>query len=192
MSRKNLLLVGSIYTLLLAGLVMIDVALTSSVTVIPEYAKRDIPPPPGQGVRIERSPDVPKVLSDLEMTTKDTTEKSLLSRIVPETILIRTQVILLGDDRLALLSYVESPDVRAYFFGLKDALQASFSAQLTDLVDITETPDGHPTRNILSFRDPALSEEKLVFIRVRERLYELHVAAGKEETVQKLMNALTE
>lgn len=190
MPDKKVVFLGTLYTLILALLVAVDAKFTSSLTIIPEYAQRK--EVQENGVKPERSPDVTIVLNDAKVTMQETGEKSLLARIVPETVPIHTSVLIGENDRLALFSYVESPDVRAYFFGLKDALQASFSAQVKDLIDITETPEGHPTRNTLSFLDPALSEEKLLFLRVRNRLYEFHIANGKEGAVQTLVTKLAE
>jgi hypothetical protein len=192
MSRGKLVIAGALYAVILGGLVAADYAFTSSATLLPEYAKNSLPPDPDQGVRVLKPVHIDGVFAEMEITTKETDEKSLVSRIIPETIPIRTQVLLQGDDRLGLFSSVEAPDVRAYFFGLKDALQASFSSEVTGIVDTTEAPEGKPVRNVLSFMDPALSEEKLIFVRVRERLYEIHVAAGKGDAVQALIEKLTE
>ena len=51
---------------------------------------------------------------------------------------------------------------------------------------------GRPTRNLLTFLDPGLSSERIVFVRVRERLYELHVAPGKDDVLFELVEALTQ
>ena len=102
-----------------------------------------------------------------------------------------TTVLLWHDDRAFLMSWLENDDVKTIFGNLKQALQGQFSSKLTDLRDETVTaPDGPPV-NILSFVDPALSSERLIFLRVRTRLYEIHVAKNGETIVDQLVAELS-
>lgn len=89
------------------------------------------------------------------------------------------------------MSWLENSDVKTIFGNLKQGLQEQFSSKLSDLRDETITvPDGPPV-NILSFVDPALSSERLIFLRVRTRLYEIHVAKNGETIVDQLMAELS-
>jgi hypothetical protein len=181
---------GFLYFLVLGFLVAADVRMTSSLTIIPSYAQSTSSI--AGGVQKKDAPVVTNVLQSLGITIKPTEDKGLLARVVPETTNVDRKILLLKGDRMAFFAVVESPDVRTYFTSLKEALQNSFSPQMRDLVDVTEAPEGHPIRNILSFVDPTLSEEKLIFVRSRDRLYEIHVAAGKDNEAQQLVEKLTE
>jgi len=78
------------------------------------------------------------------------------------------------------------------FLALKESLHGLFSPDMRDLLDENQAPEGKPPRNFLTFLDPAISEERLVFVRVRERLYEFHIAQAKEDAMYKLVETLTE
>lgn len=190
MQSQKILLYGSLYTLGMVILVAADVHFTSSATLIPKYAQEQASIP--GAVKPKEAPNVQDVLKSLGMTTEQTDEKGLLSRVVPEEIPVDRKALLQNGDRLAFFATVQSPDVSTYFSSLKEALQKSFSPQMHDLIDTTQSPEGHPVRNMLSFVDPTLSEEKMIFVRSRDRLYEIHVANGKDEGVAKLVDALTE
>jgi hypothetical protein len=136
-------------------------------------------------------PDVEEVLRTLQLEAAPSSQASLLLRVAQKPDRIRTVSLLKDGDRIALLSWMESPDVKNVFAALKDALHTSFSPSVADLRDDTLSAPDRPAVNLLTFRDPAIDEERLLFARVRERLYEVHVAAGKENDVQALMDALT-
>jgi hypothetical protein len=142
------------------------------------------------GVAPVAEKDVFSILTARNITTTTPSEESLLQRIAPASENMTTRVLLQNNDRLALLSYVESPKVKEYFNALKVAVSASFSSSLQGLVDETTTPDAGPTYNILSFKDPAISEEKMIFLRVRDRLYEFHVVDGKDGVVGEIIEEL--
>lgn len=89
------------------------------------------------------------------------------------------------------IAWVESPEVKEDFLALKDALLPAFSPQLSALVDTTIRSPGLPTRNILSFRDPALNPNRLSFVRARNRLFELHAAPGMETALEALLDTVT-
>jgi hypothetical protein len=146
----------------------------------------------GAGVQKQDGPDVFDVLNGKLIVTEVTSEQSLIGRILPAGSKVDSRVLLKQDDRIAYLAWIDAPDVKSVFSALKEALHSSFSPQMKDLVDETQQPDGHPVRNVLSFFDPAIHEDRLLFVRVRQRLYEFHVTPGKEQEVQDLMNALTE
>lgn len=134
---------------------------------------------------------VEEILREQKFELVPPAEKSLLERVVPSPDVPRTQAILLDGDRVALFSWVESAQVKTYFNALKEALHISFSPQVKDLRDETLSAPDKPTVNFLTFQDPALSDERFVFVRVRERLFEIHVANGKDAQVSSLLTELT-
>ncbi len=144
------------------------------------------------GVVRSSGPDVFDVLNEQTVVTESTQETSLLRRVIPDPVAVESRVLLKGNDRIAFFSWVETPDVKEYFTALKEALHASFSKDVRDLIDETQEQEGKPVRNVLSFYDPAIHEDRLLFVRVRQRMYEFHVAADKEPQVQELMDALTD
>jgi len=75
---------------------------------------------------------------------------------------------------------------------LKEALHTTFSPEMRDLVDEVQTREGRPPRNLLTFLDPAINSERVVFIRVRERLYEFHIAPGRDDSIYDLIESLTQ
>lgn len=103
---------------------------------------------------------------------------------------VKSFAILKDNDRVGSVSWMDG-DGKQAFISLKEALLSAFSDQVSDLSDKTLQEEGRPTRNILTFRDPALSEETLTFVRVRERLYEFHAAPNQLEAVNGAMDALT-
>ena len=144
------------------------------------------------GVQRQDGPNVFDVLNAQTIVTETTQEESLIQKIVPSDVALESRVLLKNNDRIAFFSWIETSKVKDYFLALKEALHASFSSDLRDLVDENQQRDGKPVRDVLSFLDPAIHEDRLLFVRVRQRLYEFHVAPGKEQDVQSLMDALTE
>ena len=90
-----------------------------------------------------------------------------------------------------MISWLETPDVKILFLALKEALHSSFSPELQDLVDEKQQRRGKPPRELLTFLDPAISEERLAFVRVRDRLYELHIPEGMDDAIFGLIEELT-
>ena len=148
--------------------------------------------PPPTGVAKQEGPDIFDIFNRLQLATETTDETSLLARAVPANQKTESRVLLQDNDRLAFIAWTESPDVKTYFLSLKEALTTAFSSELQDLVDEVQEREGKPTRNVLSFFDPGIHEERVLFFRVRQRLYEFHITPGKEPMVQELMDALTE
>jgi len=149
----------------------------------------DVPEPAGTAK--SDGPDIQTILLQRQFDAKTTSETSLVQRILPADVTAETRVLLQNNDRVAFIAWVETPDAKAYMQALKESLYNSFSSDVEDLRDETEFPEDGPVRNILSFRDPSIHEEKLIFIRVRERLYELHVAEDKGALVDTLIVDLT-
>lgn len=157
----------------------------------PGFVDTENPPLTGTGVTKQSGPDVLQALNVLQVTSQNTDTQSLLRRVIPESTPVTTLILLKDGDRVGLLSWVESPQVKVYFLSLKEALHTSFSPQMADLVDETQKREGKPIRNFLTFLDPGIDPERLVFIRVRDRLYEFHIAEGKDDSMFGLVESLT-
>lgn len=135
--------------------------------------------------------DVNAVLARLQLITKETSEASFILLTVPDRAKVTTFVLLRNNDRAFLFSWMESDDVKILFAALKQTLQEQFSGRVTDLVDETRTPKNGAPVDYLSFVDPALSSERIVFLRIRNRLYELHVAENGAELLEQLVTELS-
>jgi hypothetical protein len=151
-------------------------------------------PAPVGGVRKVEGPDVGAVLGQLQFEAQAIGEPIFLSRIIPpeDGTTVTGAVLLKEGDRAGVLAWADSPKIKLYFLALKEALHESFTPAVRDLVDETQRREGKPTRNFLSFTDPGISEERIVFVRVRERLYEVHIAEGKDELMFGLIDALSD
>lgn len=193
MSNRLKLIITGVLLLVLAGMAGADYLITG--TSLParlafngeettETPKNDAAP-----VAKSSGPAVQTVLTEAGLEVTASEEPTFLSQIIEKGL---TSVTVLKDgDRAGSITWNESSDVKDSFIALKDGLLESFSAGLRDLKDTTEQEPGHPVRNILRFTDPALSDEELVFVRVRERLFEFHIAPGSEDTMNALIDALT-
>ena len=144
----------------------------------------------GASTKKKSGVDVHATLATLGLTPEKTSEASLL-QLTTQGAAVETTVLLLNNDRAALFAWVESDNVKTIFSSLKQALQEQFSPKLVDLIDETRTQDAGPPYDILSFTDPAISAEKVIFIRVRNRLYEFHVAANGQSMIDPLIAALS-
>lgn len=135
--------------------------------------------------------NVETVLTQLQLVSTPTSEASLITLTAPNPSLVQTRALLKNNDRAFMLSWIESDDVKTIFSSLKQALQAQFSPAVTDLVDETRTPQGGAVVDVLTFLDPAISAEKIVFLRVRNRLYELHIAQNGAVLAEQLIAELS-
>ncbi len=172
-----------------------DAYFTGGLNALPavdQAIEDDGPDDTGTGVARRNGADVFDILNELGIVTESTREESLLDQIVPDGTVVEKRVILDMNDRLGFFSWVETADVKVYLSALKDALRSSFSSQMRDLVDEVQERDGKPVRDVLSFLDPAINGERILFVRVRQRLFEFHVPEGKEEKIQEVMDALTD
>jgi hypothetical protein len=149
---------------------------------------------PSGGVRKVEGPDIGVVLGQLGFEGQTISEPIFLSRIIPpeDGAAVTGAVLLKDGDRAGVLAWADSPKIKLYFLALKEALHESFTPEVRDLVDETQRRDGKPTRNFLSFTDPGISEERVVFVRVRERLYEVHIAKDKDALMYGLIDAVSE
>ena len=143
----------------------------------------------GVSTKKHASINVDDVFLRLQLIKKDTTEMSLL-QLVDQSPAVSTIVLLKNNDRALLFSWIQSDDVKTIFSSVKKALQEQFSGQVKDLVDETRTSSSSTPMDILSFLDPAISKEKILFLRIRNRLYEIHIAQNGESVVDQLIEEL--
>lgn len=141
------------------------------------------------GVPRAEEADVLDVLADEALDAQPSDELTFLAQVATDTT-VQTYVVLQGNDRIGVVAFLDG-DAKDAFIALKESLLAAFSKDVQNLSDRVIQESGSPVRNVLSFTDPALSEEALTFIRIRQRLYEFHSAPGKEEAMQAVMDALT-
>jgi hypothetical protein len=145
------------------------------------------------GVRKASGPDVLQTIATFGMEIQESDELTILRTVIPVTeSTVNQHVLLLDGDRAGLIAWTESPKVKQFFLALKDALHASFSPHVKDLLDETQRIPGKPPRNFLTFFDEGLSSERIVFLRVRERLYEIRIVEGRDDVMFELVDALTE
>jgi hypothetical protein len=145
--------------------------------------------PPGAVIK-NNGPTLEQTLDKMGLEATESSELSLLAQVVINTD-VKTEAILKDGDRAGSVAWVESGNVKTDFSNLKESLLGSFSSKMRDLKDETTLEPGKPVRNVLSFWDPGLSEEKIIIVRIRERLYEFHVSEGQEETMNMLIDELT-
>lgn len=145
------------------------------------------------GVRKATGPDVLVALSALGFEVALSDELTILRTVIPtQEANVSVRVLLLDGDRAGLIAWTESSQVKNYFLALKEALHASFSPRVKDLLDETQRLPGKPPRNFLTFFDEGLSSERIVFLRVRERLYEIRIAEGNDAEMFGLVEELTQ
>lgn len=150
---------------------------------------------PGGGVRINQGPDILSTLVGHNFTFEDpaAVERIVLDHAAPQSeATVVKHVLLLNGDRAGIIAWVESPNVKRYFLNVKDLLHASFTTQVQDLLDETQRRENLPTRNLLTFFDPGLLPERVVFVRVRERLFEIHIVDGRNKEIFDLIEDLTQ
>ena len=147
-----------------------------------------------EGTRKMEAKDVLEILTVEQFNFVDPKrERSLTEQIIPgDVATVQAKVLVKDGDRIGLIAWTDSPQVKIYFLALKEALHSTFSPQMRDLVDEVQEREGKPPRNLLTFLDPAINEERVVFIRVRERLYEFHIADEKDDIIFDLIETLTD
>lgn len=193
MTIRTKVIATGIVLALLIGLTAADALVNTSGlrAYLPDFAMKSDGTAPVGGTAKMSGPNVAQAVIDGGFTVEQSAELSLIEQIVGDKGKVEGLKILKDGDRAGSITWVESADVKTYFASLKESLLSSFSLNVRDLRDTTDARSGMPVRNILTFTDPALSEEQLTFVRVRERLYEFHIAQGKEDTMNAVMEALT-
>ena len=214
MPKRHYILPTAAFLTILIGLGVLDAMLTveqhpwqaqQASTVDPSSPSTPTPTPPSPntpnpnpnpnpnpGVIKKRSPKVREIATVRGFVLQDTRDALFLPQVVPQDkATIETAVLLKDGDRAGVIAWTEGSDVKLYFRALKEALHSFFTPAITDLVDEMQRQDGRPPRNFLTFLDAGISEERIVFVRVRDRLYEVHIAGGKEEEMFGLLDALS-
>lgn len=148
-------------------------------------------PNDGEGVAKNTGPNVLDVIDAEGFEAETSDDLTLLGQIVNMGDNVQSFAVLNDGDRAGSITWVEAADVKQIFNALKESLVTAFSSEMTGLRDQTLQEEGKPVRNILMFKDPAISEETIVFVRVRERLFEFHVANSAEEAMNELIEAVT-
>lgn len=149
--------------------------------------------PPAEGVARNQGPDVKDILQDLGFTLADVNEKVILEDIIPQKeASLQSYVLLKNGDRTGMIAWTDSPKVKVYYLALKEALHSAFTEKVQNLLDETQRRENRPIRNLLTFIDTGLFPERMVFVRVRERLYEFHVKDGSSEEIFNLIEGLTQ
>ncbi|MBU2213949.1 hypothetical protein KKC44_01485 [Patescibacteria group bacterium] len=188
-------------TLVTLGLIVVLVGLGTADAIFTEARLPSIEPadqepvirPPSQPTVTQKSygPNVLETIVSQRFTFSNTGESGLIERIITDGTKVESRTLIKDGDRSGLIAWTDSPRVKVYFLALKEALHTSFSPQVQDLIDETQREPGRPIQNLLTFFDPAISEDRLVFIRVRERLFEFHIAKDKDDVLFGLIEELT-
>lgn len=139
-----------------------------------------------KGVSRNAGPAVKEVLMERGYTWTDLSETALLETVLGSTD-VQKIALLRNEDRAAGLAWIDVPDAKEVLFALKQAMLQNFSGNVTDVVDETRRPADAAPHDILSFRDPAIGPERLLFVRVRTRLYEFHIREGFEPEIDALV-----
>lgn len=159
---------------------VVDVATTPTDSTVPAGA-----------VAKAKGPNVEDIAREQSMELRPGNDLTLLAQVASDGPAVQSFALMKDQDRIGSVAWIESSAVKETFTALKEALIAAFSPGLQDLKDETIQGADKPTRNLLTFLDPSLSEERIVFIRVRERLYEFHVALGKEPAMNEFVEIVT-
>lgn len=180
MSRAHTLTITCGSVLILATFAAIDTTITPPPLRRPSPASTEQP----------QTPAIRDLLVRQGFTVQESAERTLLQQVATDDVVVHTIVLLHNNDRGGLLSWIEAEEASEYFRALKEALGSTFSPELADLKDTVEPlPDGRE-RHILSFYDPALSEEQITLLRQGSLLLEFHIPQGKEGNIEALMETL--
>lgn len=196
MPSKMLVTTGFLVLLLglgTADAIFVEKSLPSLPGTEPDVVAGDNGGDGGGGVRKAEGPDVLDTLVTMQYTFQDTDEQAILERVILGDTgdKVEKRVLLKDGDRAAFFAWVDSPEVKSYFLSMKEALHRSFTAAVKDLLDEAQRREGRPTRNLLTFQDTGLLPERVVVVRVRERLYEFHIPEGKDDMIFELIEELT-
>lgn len=191
-SAKISVAAAFLFTLLsLAALdaLLVERDLTASLTETP-------PPPEGASVEpptpTAKSPrDLPRTIEEQGFFTQPTGEITLLRSVLPLSTPVFSRVLLKEEDRAGFIVWAETSDAQRYFTALKRALFLSFSKDVHGLKDETRTNLNGTEMALLTFVDPAILDERFLFIHIDNHLYEFHIPEGKEKVLDSLFEALT-
>lgn len=142
---------------------------------------------------VENRVPIKDLLAQHGLTYRDTEEYALIRTVVAKnTAATENYVVLYQGDRAGTIAWAQTPQAKRSFLQLKEALHSMFSPNVADLTDETQRRPGKPMRDLLTFIDPHLTEERLVFLRVGNLLVEMHIAPKKEELMFGLLEKLSE
>lgn len=142
------------------------------------------------GVSINSGPNIPATLTNFGFQFIEPKESNIIGLVI-EDATVQSRVLLKQKDRAGLITWVDSPKIKQYYLAIKEALHTSFSPQVADLLDENQKREGRPPYDLLTFLDPGISDERIIFVRVRSRLYEFHIAEGHEQEIYDLIEELT-
>lgn len=196
MTVRSKVAVTAILLLGIAGLAGVDAymnqrELTAYVPYLADDQASSKPAEMPKGVAKATGPDTGAVAAEMGFAIQEGNEASLIGQVVAGSSPVRSLILLKDGDRAGAVIWIDSPNVKTYFLALKESLLSSFSSNVRDLRDVTQNEEGKPVRNILTFIDPSLSDERLAFVRVRERLYEFHINASQEAAMTMFIDTLT-
>jgi len=163
-----------------------SVILSSSSSSKPLVVKKGSSTKKSSGVNVQ------DVFGSLQLTPTASGEAGFLFFLSKDRSKVETFVLLNKNDRAFLFSWIEDDSVKTIFSALKQALSEQFSGKLEGLMDETQYPENGPPTDVLSFFDPALSPEKITFLRIRNRLYEIHTSKNGESLLPALIEALSQ
>lgn len=144
----------------------------------------------GSSTQKNSGADIDQVFRSLQLIPEETSEVSLIGRAAGTSAEAVSHVLIHNNDRAFFFSMIEGSQVKRILAALKQDLQDQFSADLRELKDLTLTSTDGPPVDMLSFIDPKISPEPLLFLRVRDRLYELHIAERGQALLEPLVQAL--
>ena len=157
----------------------------------PQQRLQSKPPSKSNKRKTVKAPNILEILVSEKYKFQHSDEQNLLSMIIKDGTSVQSRVLIKDSDRAGFIAWSESPKVKIYFLSLKEALHVSFTPQVKDLIDETQKIKGQAERNLLSFHDPGIGEERLVFVRTRNRLFEFHLAKSHEDEMFELIDKLT-
>jgi hypothetical protein len=136
----------------------------------------------------ESTKNIDDIIAHHGFTSVQTEEAAILPAVLPESTVTQTSVLLRDNDRASFMALGELQKADVYFRALKHVLYENFSSDVTDILD--EEREGKPAFSLLTFMDPSLSEERLVFVLSQEHIFEFHVVDGNEEKIWDLIEDL--
>jgi hypothetical protein len=182
------LVVSSIFILLLGGLVVADAMLVEGwpPTAAPAV---DVQKP---GV-VKQSANSPlAILAAAKLAVAKQSQPTLLEQVITNKQAIERFNILDDNTPIGSIAWYEGLEVNDYFIAMRESLFTSFSSSVKDLQDTTVRKPGSPTVEKLEFNDQQLAPGTTVFMRVRQRLYEIHIEDGFELDMRGVINKLTD
>jgi hypothetical protein len=185
-ARNALVSAGFITTLvLLAG---VDTGVNARRWSLPSAADASAAPAGHQ----QSNADTVATVQGTGQQTKGSSEPSILEVALGEGVPVQKQTLLSGNDRTAFFAWADVTDGSQTMQRIKSLVHGSFSNSLRDLIDETQSEPGKRPRDVLSFIDPAIHPERLLFARSENRIYEFHIAPGKEPIIDNILDALTD